>query len=110
MFTAFFTASAGALKWLPELVRRGWYISFSGVVTFKNAQRMADVVRSVPPERIMAETDSPYLAPHPLRGSLNYSGNVRYTVQRLAELKDLSFDEMSDITYKNACDFFGITD
>lgn len=105
-----FHSFSGSAEMAAELVRRGWYISFSGVVTFKNAQRMADVVRSVPPERIMAETDSPYLAPHPLRGSLNYSGNVRYTVQRLAELKDLSFDEMSDITYKNACDFFGIAD
>lgn len=105
-----FHSFSGSAEMAAELVRRGFYISFSGVVTFKNAQRIAEVVRSVPAERIMAETDSPYLAPHPLRGSLNYSGNVRYTVERIAELKGLSFGEMSDITYRNACDFFGITD
>ena len=50
-----------------ELIERGWYISFSGVITFKNAVRIAEVVRSVPLDRILSETDSPYLAPHPFR-------------------------------------------
>lgn len=91
-----------------ELIERGWYISFSGVITFKNAVRIAEVVRSVPLDRILSETDSPYLAPHPFRGQLNYSGYVRLTVERLAELKGVSFDEMCSMTCNNACEFFGI--
>ncbi len=103
-----FHSFSGSAEMAKELIERGWYISFSGVITFKNAVRIAEVVRSVPLDRILSETDSPYLAPHPFRGQLNYSGYVRLTVERLAELKGVSFDEMCSMTCNNACEFFGI--
>lgn len=103
-----FHSFSGSAEMAKEVIARGWYISFSGIVTFKNAVRLADVVRSVPPDRILSETDCPYLAPHPFRGHLNYSGYVRYTVEKIAELKEVSFTEMCSLTCNNACDFFGI--
>ena len=103
-----FHSFSGSAEMAKELAGRGWYISFSGVITFKNAVRMAEVVRAVPLDKILSETDSPYLAPHPFRGQINYSGYVRLTVERLAELKGVSFDEMCSVTCNNACEFFGI--
>ena len=103
-----FHSYSGSAETADELVRRGWMISFSGVITFKNAARMARVVESVPLDRIMVETDCPYLAPHPLRGSLNNSANLVYTIGRLAELKGISSDEAAEITFDNARRFYGI--
>lgn len=82
-----FHSFSGSAEMAKELAGRGWYISFSGVITFKNAVRMAEVVRAVPLDKILSETDSPYLAPHPFRGQINYSGYVRLTVERLPSLR-----------------------
>ena len=91
-----------------QLVNMGWYISFSGVITFKNATRMAEVVRSVPIERILVETDSPYLAPHPHRGEMNYPGYVGLTARAVAAIKELPEAEVRDITARNACEIMGL--
>ena len=73
-----------------ELVKRGWYISFSGVITFKNASKILEAVKAVPLDRIMIETDAPYLAPVPHRGKRNDSRELRYVVEKIAEIKGVS--------------------
>ena len=103
-----FHSFSGSAEMARELVRRGWYISFSGVLTFKNAERVRAVAESVPLERILIETDAPYLAPHPHRGQLNHSGLMEVTARTLAEVKGITPDEAAEITYKNASELFGI--
>lgn len=99
---------SGSAEMMTELVKRGFYISFSGVITFKNATRLAPIVAAVPHDRIMIETDCPYLAPHPNRGKLNYSGYLKYTAARAAELLGIGYDELCSITVSNAKRLFGI--
>lgn len=103
-----FHSYSGSAEMAKELVKRGWYISFSGVVTFKNAERVRAVAQSIPIERLLVETDSPYLAPHPMRGKLNHSGLMRYTVETLADLFEKSYDEMLNVLSENAKKLFGI--
>ncbi|MBQ8551828.1 MAG: TatD family hydrolase [Clostridia bacterium] len=91
-----------------QLVKRGWYISFSGVITFKNAARLAQIVPTVPLDRVMIETDAPYLAPVPYRGKINHSGLMEYTAARAAELYGITVEEFCRHAYENACRFFGI--
>lgn len=99
---------SGSAEWANELVRDGRYISFSGVVTFKNARRAVEAAEAVPLDRLLIETDAPYLAPTPLRGSVNHSGNLVHTAAKIAEIKKLSVDEIIEITHNNALKFFGI--
>ena len=100
-----FSASAEIAR---QLVKRGWYISFSGVITFKNAARLAEIVPSVPLDRVMIETDAPYLAPVPYRGKTNHSGLMEYTAARAAELYGISTEEFCRHAFENACRFFKI--
>lgn len=93
-----------------QLVKRGWYISFSGVITFKNATRLAEIVPTVPLDRVMVETDAPFLAPVPYRGRINHSGLIEYTAARAAELYGIDTAEFCRITYENGCRFFNIKD
>lgn len=79
----------------------GFYISFSGIVTFKNATQVQEVARKCPIDRILVETDSPYLAPVPLRGKLNEPANVRHTAQYVADLKGLSLNSLAKQTTEN---------
>lgn len=97
-----FHSFSGSAEMARELVRRGWYISFSGVLTFKNAARVREVAASVPLDRILIETDAPYLAPHPFRGKRNHSGLMEYTAGMLAEIKGITPDEAARVTYENA--------
>ena len=101
-----FHSYSGSAEMAAELVKRGWYISFSGVLTFKNARKAVEVADSLPLDRILVETDTPYLAPHPYRGQINHSGLVRYTVEKLAEIKGMSADDIADITFCNASRLF----
>ena len=103
-----FHSYSGSVEMMRELVRRGWYISFSGVVTFKNANKVKEVAAAVPADRLLVETDCPYLAPHPHRGQLNHSGRMAYTVAALAELHGCSAEEMARRTGENAKRLFGI--
>lgn len=100
-----FSASAEIAR---QLVNRGWYISFSGVITFKNAARLAEIVPTVPLDRVMIETDAPYLAPVPYRGKINHSGLMEYTAERAAELYGVSVEDFCRRAYENSCRFFGI--
>ncbi len=93
---------SGSPEMVREYTRRGWYISFSGTLTFKNAPRVREAAQAVPRERLLVETDCPYLAPHPMRGSLNHSGLLVHTIEALAGLWECSVQDAVDVTRRNA--------
>lgn len=97
---------SGSREMAEELVRLGWMISFSGTLTFTNARRPKEVAAALPRESVMIETDCPYLAPHPKRGTLNHSGNLEYTNRVLADIWGISPEECAVITENNAKRFF----
>lgn len=99
---------SGSVEMANELVRRGWYISFSGTLTFTNARRPKEVAVALPHDRVLIETDAPYLAPHPERGTLNHSGKLKYTNKSLAEIWNITPEECARITEENAKRFFGL--
>lgn len=99
---------SGSAEMARELVKLGYMISFSGVVTFKNARRSKEAASVVPLDMLLIETDAPYLAPHPLRGTLNHSGNLEYTNRALAEIKGVDEEQMAAITEANARRVFKI--
>ena len=103
-----FHCFSGSPEMAAELLRRGWYLGFDGPVTYKNNKKAAAVLAVTPLDRILVETDSPYMAPEPVRGKRNDSRNLPYVIARLAELKGVSPEEMERITYENGCRFFGI--
>jgi len=84
----------------------GFYISFSGIVTFKSATQVQEVARKCPVDRILVETDSPYLAPVPLRGKINEPANVRHTAQYVADLKQIPLEQLAEQTTANFFDLF----
>jgi TatD DNase family protein len=91
-----------------QAMEMGFYISFSGIVTFRNAEPLREVARRVPAERLLVETDSPYLAPVPHRGKSNQPAYVRHVAEFLAELRGVSFEEMSALTTDNFNRLFGL--
>ncbi|MBQ7386669.1 MAG: TatD family hydrolase [Clostridia bacterium] len=99
---------SGSREMARELVSLGYMISFSGTLTFTNARKPKEVAASLPHECVMIETDCPYLAPHPLRGTLNHSGNLKYTNAALASIWQISEEECANLTEENARRFFGI--
>ena len=86
----------------------GWYLSFTGVITFKNARRALEVVEKMPGDRLMLETDCPYMSPEPLRGKLNSSLNLPYIAAKIAEVRGTSTEEIAALTMENGLRFFGI--
>ncbi|MDO8955111.1 MAG: TatD family hydrolase [Gammaproteobacteria bacterium] len=86
----------------------GFYISFSGILTFKNAESLKDVAKRIPLDRILVETDAPYLTPIPYRGKANQPGYTRYVAQYLAELKGLTYDEVARATTQNFTNLFKV--
>lgn len=101
-----FHSYSGSAEMAKELVRRGWYISFSGVISFKNAPRVREAAAAVPPDRLLLETDAPYLAPEPFRGRTNRSDYIRYTAAALGSVFSLSADEMISLCAENAKKLF----
>lgn len=99
---------SGSAETAMELVAMGFYISLTGVLTFKNAKKACKVVEALPLERFMLETDCPYMAPEPHRGELCESSMIRFTAQKAAEIKGISLEEMLVATEENAKRFFGI--
>ena len=97
---------SGSAEMARELVSLGYMISFSGTLTFTNARKPKEVAAALPRESVLIETDCPYLAPHPKRGSLNHSGNLRYTNAVLADIWGISPEECALITENNAKRFF----
>jgi TatD DNase family protein len=96
----------GGAVLLDAALRADWYVSFSGIVTFKNFAG-AEGVRRVPADRLLVETDSPYLAPAPFRGRRNEPAFVRYVVDKVAELRGEDPGRVAEVTYENACRFYG---
>ncbi|MBE6538326.1 MAG: TatD family deoxyribonuclease [Ruminococcaceae bacterium] len=103
-----FHSYSGSAEMAKELVKMGWYISFSGVLTFKNAAKVKEVAEIVQTDRVLIETDCPYLAPHPHRGELNHSGLMHYTLEALAGVHGADAENMAKITAENAAKLFGI--
>ena len=99
---------SGSAEMAEELVKLGWMISFSGTLTFTNARKPREVAARIPQESVMIETDCPYLAPHPKRGTLNHSGNLEYTNAVLASIWGVTPEECAAITENNAKRFFGL--
>jgi len=99
---------SGSLETAKEALKLGYFISFSGSVTFKNAVNLQPVAEYVPLERILAETDCPYLSPEPFRGRRNDPSRVRYVLEKLADLKKISYDDICAINIKNARELFGL--
>lgn len=99
---------SGSAEMARELVRMGYMVSFSGTLTFTNARKPKESAAAVPRDMVLIETDAPYLAPHPLRGSLNHSGNLKYTNATLASILGISEEECAVLTEENAKRFYGI--
>lgn len=87
---------------VKEALKLGFYISFAGPITFKNSKNANEIIEMVPNDRMLIETDSPYLSPEPLRGRRNDPRNVRFVAQKIAEVKGMTLEETAKITYQNA--------
>ena len=93
---------------VKEGLKLGFYISFAGPVTFKNSKNANEIIEMVPNEKMLIETDSPYLSPEPFRGKRNDPRNVKFIVKKIAEVKNLTIEEVANITYENAMRIFNI--
>lgn len=103
-----FHCFSGSVEFARECLKQGWYIALGGVVTFKNAVKTKEVAKDVPLDRLMLETDSPYLTPVPFRGKENQPAYVRYVADEIAKLKGIDVKEVIEATTKNAEMVFGI--
>lgn len=104
-----FHCYSGSVDMARELLRLGWYLGFDGPVTYKNARKAVEVAEMTPLDRILIETDSPYMSPVPLRGKRNDSRNVFYIAEKLAQIKGLSTGEMAQITMENGKRLFNLS-
>ena len=89
-----------------EFIKMGYYIGVGGVVTFKNAKKLKETVEAIPLERILLETDCPYMAPEPHRGMRNDSSNIPFVIAKIAELKGITAEEVERVTEENAVRLF----
>ncbi len=105
-----FHCYSGSLETAHELVKIGYMLGFTGVITFKNAKKFEPIISSLPLDRIMIETDCPYLAPEPFRGSRNSSEYVYRVAEKIAEIRCMDVEEIAAITTENAKRFYGIKD
>ena len=100
----------GSPEFALECVKEGFYIALGGVVTFKNAKKMKEVAKIVPLEKLLVETDSPYLTPVPYRGKRNEPAYVKYAAQEIAQLRGMSFEELARATTENAMKIFRLNE
>ncbi len=101
-------AYSGSLDMALEYIKLGFYIGVGGVLTFKNAKKLLNVVENIPLDKILIETDSPYLSPVPLRGTRNNSQNLKYIVKKISEIKQIDQEKVEKITWETAKKFFCI--
>jgi len=99
---------SGSKELAEQYVKLGATLSIAGPVTYKNAHKTVEVVRAIPLEHLLIETDAPYLTPEPFRGKRNEPAYVEYTARRIAEIKGITFEEAAEATLRNAKEFFGI--
>ena len=106
--TGVFHCYSGSAEMAAQLVKRGWMFSFGGSITFKNNKKAPEVIASLPADRIMLETDCPYLAPVPFRGKRNDSSLLPFVCQALARFRGISPEEIEAMTWENGRRFFGV--
>ena len=103
-----FHCFSGSKEMALWLVERGWYIGFTGVLTFKNARRAVEAAQALPLDRILIETDCPYMAPVPLRGQRNEPAYIAYVCRKLAELREIDEEAAAEATFENGLRVFGL--
>lgn len=103
-----FHCYSGSVEMAKELISRGWYLGFDGPITYKNNKKQIDVLNYCPLDRILIETDSPYLSPVPMRGRRNDSRNLTYIIDRICEVKELTKETVEELTTANGKRLFGI--
>ena len=101
MVKGVFHCYSGSAEMAKELVKRGWYIGFTGVLTFKNAKKAVEVASQIPLDRLVLETDCPYMAPEPFRGKRNHPGYLYRMAEKLAEIRGMSVEDIHRITMEN---------
>ena len=99
---------SGSVEMAQEIIKLGLYIGVGGVITFKNAKKLPDVVKIIPDELLLVETDCPYLAPEPYRGKTCHSGMIKYTAQKIAEIRGTTTEQILNLTTQNAKKMFGL--
>lgn len=99
---------SSSIEVAKEIIKLGGNISIAGPVTFKNARSLIDIAKFVPLDKLLIETDAPYLCPEPLRGRRNEPANVKYTAQKIADLKEMSLEKFAEITTENTLKFYNI--
>ncbi len=99
---------SGSVEFMKECVKQGWYIAIGGVVTFKKAIKMKEVAKEVPLDKLLLETDAPYLTPVPYRGKTNQPAYVKYVAEEIASIRGISFEEVDEITTQNAKKVFSL--
>lgn len=104
-----FHSYSGSDEMVKEILKYDWYLSFSGPVTFKNAEKVRRAAAAVPLDRLLLETDCPYLAPHPHRGKINHSGRMHLVAQMQAELHEVAYEQIVYVTAENAKKLFKIS-
>lgn len=103
-----FHCFSGSPEMAKELLKRGWYLGFDGPITYKNNRKQAEVLEVCPLDRILIETDSPYLTPEPFRGKRNDSSNLQYIAAKIGEIKGITMEEAAAVTMENGRRLFGI--
>ena len=103
-----FHCFSGSVEMAEELLLKGWYLGFDGPITYKNAKKALEVLKKCPMDRILIETDSPYLSPVPMRGKRNDSRNLVYIAEKIAEVKGCTLEEVCAATMENGKVLFGI--
>ena len=99
---------SGSVEFAKECIKLGYYIGFTGVLTFKNAKKIVDVCREIPADRILVETDCPFMAPVPFRGKRNKSDYIEYIIDKMSEIRGISGEEMNEILLNNKRKLFKI--
>lgn len=99
---------SGSMEMAQDLLKIGWYIGVDGPLTFKNAAKLPAIVKSFPLERILLETDAPYMAPVPMRGKRNEPAFIRYIGEKVAEIKGITLSEVAKQTSENAMELYGV--
>ncbi|CUO58010.1 TatD family hydrolase [Clostridium perfringens] len=99
---------SGSVEFAKECIKLGYYIGFTGVLTFKNAKKLVDVCREIPAKRMLVETDCPFMAPVPFRGKRNKSDYIEYIIDKMSEIRGISGEEMNEILLNNKKRLFKI--
>ena len=106
--TGVFHCFSGSWETAKTVLDMGWYLSFTGIITFKNARRVLEVLERMPADRMMLETDCPYMAPEPMRGQRNSSLYLPHIAEKVAQVRGITTEEVAAVTMENGMKFFGI--